>query len=133
MAVTRFSGRTAPPHPGGVPNFPDDVAQGLQPRGDELRILAREPRGAADLLRRRLPNPRRIRRCLDRASEDTLVGRARRVRTPYAAAATDRNAMLLQFVDSAHIAAADLLGWERDLLECHARFGADWWRQRGTI
>ena len=27
LAVTRFSGRSAPPHPGGVPNLPDDVAQ----------------------------------------------------------------------------------------------------------
>src|SRR6202008_714350 len=25
MAVTRFSGRPAPPHPGGIPNLPDDV------------------------------------------------------------------------------------------------------------
>lgn len=27
IAVTRFSGRVAPPHPGGVPNFPDWVAR----------------------------------------------------------------------------------------------------------
>ncbi len=27
LAVTRFSGREAPPHPGGVPNFPDRVAR----------------------------------------------------------------------------------------------------------
>ena len=27
LAVTRFSGRTAPPHPGGVPNLPDAVAR----------------------------------------------------------------------------------------------------------
>ena len=27
LATTRFSGRTAPPHPGGIPNFPDDVAR----------------------------------------------------------------------------------------------------------
>ena len=27
LAVTRFSGRTAPPHGGGIPNFPLDVAQ----------------------------------------------------------------------------------------------------------
>ena len=27
LAVTRFSGRSAPRHPGGVPNLPDDVAQ----------------------------------------------------------------------------------------------------------
>lgn len=27
LAVTRFSGRTAPPHPGGVPNLPDTVTR----------------------------------------------------------------------------------------------------------
>ena len=27
LAVTRFSGRTAPPHPGGMPNFADDIAR----------------------------------------------------------------------------------------------------------
>lgn len=27
LAVSRFSGRLAPPHPGGLPNFPDDVAR----------------------------------------------------------------------------------------------------------
>lgn len=27
LAVTRFSGRTAPPHPGGIPNLPDWVAR----------------------------------------------------------------------------------------------------------
>ena len=27
LAVTRFSGRPAPPHPGGVPGLPDDVAR----------------------------------------------------------------------------------------------------------
>ena len=27
LAVTRFSGRTAPPHPGGIPNLPDAVTR----------------------------------------------------------------------------------------------------------
>jgi hypothetical protein len=27
LAVTRFSGQHAPPHPGGLPHFPRDVAQ----------------------------------------------------------------------------------------------------------
>ena len=27
LAVTRFSGRPAPPHPGGVPNLPDEVTR----------------------------------------------------------------------------------------------------------
>ena len=27
LAVTRFSGRPAPPHPGGIPNLPDEVTR----------------------------------------------------------------------------------------------------------
>ena len=41
LAVTRFSGRRAPRHPGGVPNLPDDGgARGLFARGVERGLLA---------------------------------------------------------------------------------------------
>jgi hypothetical protein len=41
IAVTRFSGRRAPQHPGGVPNLPDFVGPGgVLARGQQLRFLA---------------------------------------------------------------------------------------------
>ena len=41
LAVTRFSGRSAPLHPGGIPALPDEVtARGLQPRSVLCRLLA---------------------------------------------------------------------------------------------
>ena len=48
LAVTRFSGRPAPPHPGGVPHLPDaDHARGLLAGSEQPRFLARQ-RGCAD-------------------------------------------------------------------------------------
>ena len=41
LAVTRFSGRPAPQHPGGVPHLPGlGHARGLLARGQQLRLLA---------------------------------------------------------------------------------------------
>ena len=41
LAVTRFSGRRAPRHPGGVPHLPDAVAlRSLFARGEQRRLLA---------------------------------------------------------------------------------------------
>src|SRR5947199_10488526 len=32
LAVTRFSGRPAPPHPGGVPHLPDEITRAAYPQ-----------------------------------------------------------------------------------------------------
>ena len=41
LAVTRFSGRPAPEHPGGIPNLPDRATrEAVLARGEQLRILA---------------------------------------------------------------------------------------------
>ena len=41
LAVTRFSGRRAPLHPGGVPGLPDDGrARSLFARSEQRRVLA---------------------------------------------------------------------------------------------
>ena len=48
LAVTRFSGRPAPPHPGGVPHLPDAVTREAYSSGSkQSRFLARQ-RGCAD-------------------------------------------------------------------------------------
>ncbi|CAN5570696.1 hypothetical protein BH24ACT15_BH24ACT15_28670 [soil metagenome] len=63
LAVTRFSGRSAPPHPGGMPNFPDDVArEAYSHEVTSLGLLAGQSRlPHTDLLRLRLPDPGWIR------------------------------------------------------------------------
>lgn len=43
LTVTRFSGRSEPPHPGGVPNLPDAVVQeaycqAIAPMGQDLMV-----------------------------------------------------------------------------------------------
>jgi hypothetical protein len=66
LAVTRFSGRTAPLHPGGVPGLPDAITREayLQPRSVLRRFLAR---GWSDrlsgVLFLRLSCATRLRRC----------------------------------------------------------------------
>ena len=48
LAVTRFSGRPAPPHPGGVPNLPDAVAR--EAYSHEVSSAGFWPGGGADRL-----------------------------------------------------------------------------------
>ena len=51
LAVSRFSGRKAPKHPGGVPGLPDRVhARGLQRRGQQCRLLGGRSHGGRALL-----------------------------------------------------------------------------------
>ena len=60
LAVTRFSGREAPPHPGGIPSLPRrGDARGLQPRSDQRGVLAGRQRvRGGGVLRVRLSDPR---------------------------------------------------------------------------
>ena len=82
LAVTRFSGRTAPPHAGGVPNFPDDVAR--EAYSHEVTSAGFWPGDAccsdAHLLRLRLPDAGGLRRGGRQPTGGVLAGRARRVR-----------------------------------------------------
>ena len=133
LAVTRFSGREAPPHPGGLPNFPLDVAQeayshevtsvGLWPGDAETEPIYYayaypSPEGYADA--RVEPADAQW---LDALGEFVL---------PYAAvaAADDPAAALLAFCETTHAAAADLAGWDRSALECADPAGPDWWARR---
>jgi hypothetical protein len=122
LAVTRFSGRTAPPHPGGVPHLPDSVAReayshevssaGFWPGGggiDEPAFYSYAypaPAGFADAA----VKP-------DAAFFSKELGE---FILPYEAVrtATDPDAMLLQFLQSTYEAAANLGKWDRAALEC---------------
>ncbi len=122
LAVTRFSGRKAPLHPGGVPNLPDDVAQeayshevssaGFWPGGsgaDEAMFYSYAypaPAGFSD--RELSPEAARFD---DDLQEFVLPYEA--VRT-----GTDPEGDLLAFLQSTYEAAAEGGVWDREALEC---------------
>jgi hypothetical protein len=120
LAVTRFSGRRAPPHPGGVPHLPDAVAReayshevasaGFWPLGDGgpafYAYAYPEPAGYRDA--RVAPTG---------AAYDTGLGE---YLLAYEAVrgAPDPTAALMDFLTSTYAAAADLGKWDRAALEC---------------
>jgi hypothetical protein len=125
LAVSRFSGRKAPLHPGGVPGLPDDVTReayshevssaGFWPGNDSFPEAAfysyayPEPPGFRD----RAPPPR--------ARFDTTLGE---FILPYESVRTapDADALLLTFLSSTYAAAAELGKWDRAALECPLGF-----------
>ena len=79
LAVTRFSGRRAPQHPGGVPNLPDRVAR--EAYSHEVSSLGFWPGGGAD---RRIPRSTRT----PIRSRSGFAGRARVARRARSTART---------------------------------------------
>lgn len=122
LAVTRFSGRPAPLHPGGIPALPDEVTReayshevssaGFWPGNDSLEFPAfysyayPSPPGFAEA--RIEPEAAYF----DKDLGEFLL--------PYDAVrrAEDPEEMLLAFLGSTYRAAADLGGWDRPALEC---------------
>jgi hypothetical protein len=133
LAVTRFSGRTAPPHPGGIPNFPDDVAQ--EAYSHEVTSVGFWPGN------REAPNPifyayayptqEGYAEAQVEPAEAFWLDALGEFALPYdaVAAADDPDSYLMSFLESTHVAAAELAGWDRSL-ECDHPDGPDWWRQR---
>lgn len=121
LAVTRFSGRPAPPHPGGVPGLPDAVTReayshevssaGFWPGGDAF------PRAAFYSYAYPEPPGFRDRSVTPGAHFDAALGE---FVLPYdrVRAAADPDAMLLDFLSSTYAAAADAGQWDRSALEC---------------
>jgi hypothetical protein len=119
LAVSRFSGRRAPRHPGGVPNCADWVQQ--MAYSHEVSSCGFWPGGSAEgtFYSYAYPAPDGF---ADwpvepaAASYDETLGE---FVLPYAAvrAAGDPDAMLLSFFESTYQAAAQLAGWDRDALE----------------
>jgi hypothetical protein len=121
LAVTRFSGREAPPHPGGVTGLPDDVTReayshevssaGFWPGSDAYPQAAfysyayPEPPGFRDAV------------VMPDAGFDTTLGE---FILPYDVVrkAKDPDAILLDFLNRTYAAAADAAGWDRASLEC---------------
>ncbi len=121
LAVTRFSGRRAPLHPGGVPGLPDAVAREAyshevascgfwpgDPQHPEAAFYAYaypEPDGYAAAP---VDAPARY----DQTLHEYIL--------PYEAVRTsaDPSATLMRFVDGTYRAAADLGAWDRAALDC---------------
>lgn len=121
LAVTRFSGRLAPPHPGGVPNLPDRVAReayshevsscGFWPGGGVIEYPAYysyaypEPQGFAETK-------------IEPASAFYSSALGEFI-LPYdeVCSAKSPEDTLLEFLQTTYEAAANLARWDRALLE----------------
>jgi hypothetical protein len=134
LAVTRFSGRPAPPHGGGVPNFPDDVAR--EAYSHEVTSAGFWPGNRAAptpiFYAYAYPTPAGFSEATVEPAEAFWIEALGEFALPYGAVATaaDPDAVLLGFLESTHGAAADLGGWDRPQLECNDPRGPDWWRTR---
>lgn len=134
LAVTRFSGRPAPPHPGGLPNFPLEVAQ--EAYSHEVTSvglwLGDRSSPAPIFYAYAYPSPEGFAQAAVEPAEAGWLDELGEFVLPYEAVRTapDPAAALLRFFESTHAAAADLAGWDRDALECPAPLGPEWWRQR---
>ena len=122
MAVTRFSGRRAPLHGGGVPALPDDVAQEAYDR--EVSSAGFWPGGGGidypAFYAYAYPAPHGFRSAPVQPDAAFWHEGMSEFILPYEAvqAAEDGDAALLAFLQSTYQAAADLGQWDRDLLEC---------------
>lgn len=122
LAVTRFSGRQAPIHPGGVPALPDDVAQEAYDR--EVSSAGFWPGGGGidypAFYAYAYPAPGGFRAASVRPDAAFWHEGLSEFILPYDAvqSAANSDEALLAFLVSTYEAAADLAGWDRDLLEC---------------
>lgn len=120
LAATRFSGRPAPPHPGGVPNCPDRVM--VEAYSHELASAGFWPGtglGEAAFYAYTYPEPDGFRTAAVEPSAAYYHGDLREFVLPYESVRTapDPDAALLAFLQSTYAAAADLGGWDRAALE----------------
>lgn len=121
LAVTRFSGRIAPKHPGGVPHLPDFVAQeayshevssaGFWPGNDAIP--------EAVFYSYAYPAPEGFAEATVRPAEAYWSSALREFLLPYEAVRTAEKPgeKLLDFLQSTYEVAAALAAWDRDALE----------------
>jgi Family of unknown function (DUF5996) len=122
LATTRFSGRRAPRHPGGVPNLPDAVA--CEAYSHEESSAGFWPGGGAidypAFYSYAYPEPAGYRTTSVRPDAAFFSEALGEFIMPYDAvrAADDPDRMLLEFLQSTYEAAANAAKWDRDALEC---------------
>jgi hypothetical protein len=121
LAVTRFSGRRAPLHPGGVPALPDAVTR--EAYSHEVSSAGFWPGGQgldAAFYSYAYPEPDGFRDAAIRPGTAYYDTRLREFLLPYDAVrtASDPDRALLDFLYSTYDAAADNGNWDRAHLEC---------------
>jgi hypothetical protein len=122
LAVTRFSGRCAPRHPGGVPHLPNAVAQ--EAYSHEVSSAGFWPGGGlvddAAFYSYAYPAPQGFAAARVRPDAAFFSEALGEFLLPYDAvrSASDPDAALMEFLQSTYDAAADLGRWDRAALEC---------------
>lgn len=119
LAVTRFSGRTAPPHPGGAPNCGPHVMH--EAYSHEVSSAGFWPGGGAEgvFYSYAYPEPPGFRETEVEPAEARWDDDLSEFVLPYEVVRTaaDPDAVLLAFLRSTYEAAADAAGWDRPALE----------------
>jgi hypothetical protein len=121
LAVTRFSGRRAPQHPGGVPHLSDWVVR--EAYSHEVCSAGFWPGGGAiaypAFYSYAYPEPDGFREATVRPFSASYSAVLREFLLPYDAVrtASSPDAVLLEFLESTYQAAADLGRWDRPALE----------------
>lgn len=122
MAVTRFSGRHAPPHPGGIPALPDEITReayshevssaGFWPGGGSIDYPA--------FYSYAYPTPEGFAQAPVAPQAAFFSSELGEFVLPYDAVrqARDPDATLTAFLESTYAAAAQLGRWDRSALEC---------------
>ena len=124
LAVTRFSGRRAPSHPGGVPHLPDAVAR--EAYSHEVSSAGFWPGGGlapidyAAFYSYAYPAPEGFAAARVQPAAAFFAKDLGEFLLPYDAVreSRDPDAALMQFLQSTYEAAADLGTWDRAALEC---------------
>ncbi len=121
LAVTRFSGREAPPHPGGVPNFPDWAAR--EAYSHEVSSAGFWPGGGGvdypAFYSYAYPKPSGFGEARIQPSEAFWSSELGEFLLPYDSVrnADSPDDSLLDFLQSSYAAAADLADWDRAAME----------------
>ncbi len=123
LAVTRFSGRRAPPHPGGVPNLPDSVAR--EAYSHEVSSAGFWPGGGGPMEEAAFysyayPAPEGFAAAKVKPAAAYFSQELGEFLLPYEAVRTarDPDGALMEFLQSTYAAAADLGHWDRAALDC---------------
>lgn len=134
LAVTRFSGREAPPHPGGLPNFPNDVAR--EAYSHEVTSLGFWPGSAESpdpiFYSYAYPTPDGFADASVEPEGAAWLPDLGEFVLPYDVVrrSPDPDGALLSFAESTHSAAADLADWNHAVLRNESNRLGSWWHAR---